>query len=260
MMFVRSRSTLGARSPARLAWAERVMAALKARPGSLRAPVRRCGEAARRPQGRLNGPPDRAEDSLATQPIPRRPHAPPQRRSAQRDHANRDHRARSAARPRPAARHVRSAVGHDAPRRRPPDLHPHAPPAGRVRRAAGRVPQLRPVVDGHRLPPVARVDPVPLRRRTTRCCRRSTARASSRTPPRASCRCARAWPRRPSAGPTVDRWHDALVPAIAPAPPAGVDVRPPLSSGRYLAAMLGLATAATIVLIAIITAIVLMTA
>jgi hypothetical protein len=39
MMFVRSRSTLGARSPARLAWAERVMAALKARPGSLRAPV-----------------------------------------------------------------------------------------------------------------------------------------------------------------------------------------------------------------------------
>ena len=37
-------------------------------------------------------------------------------------------------------------------------------------------------------------------------------------------------------------------------------VRPPLTSGRYLAAMLGLATAATIVLIAIITAIVLMTA
>ena len=40
MMFVRSKSTLGARSPARLAWAERVMAALKARPGSLRAPVK----------------------------------------------------------------------------------------------------------------------------------------------------------------------------------------------------------------------------
>jgi hypothetical protein len=39
MMFVRSRSTLGARSPARLAWAERVMAALKARPGALRAPA-----------------------------------------------------------------------------------------------------------------------------------------------------------------------------------------------------------------------------
>jgi hypothetical protein len=58
----------------------------------------------------------------------------------------------------------------------------------------------------------------------------------------------------------VDRWQDALAPAIAPAPPRGVDVRPPLSSGRYLAAMLGLATAATIVLIAVITAIVLMTA
>jgi len=58
----------------------------------------------------------------------------------------------------------------------------------------------------------------------------------------------------------VDRWHDALVPAIAPAPPAGVEVRPPLSSGRYLAAMLGLATAATLVLISIITAIVFMTA
>jgi hypothetical protein len=39
MMFVRSRSTLGARSPARLGWAERVMAALKARPAALRAPV-----------------------------------------------------------------------------------------------------------------------------------------------------------------------------------------------------------------------------
>ncbi len=40
MMFVRAKSTLGARSPARLAWAERVMAALKARPGSLRAPAK----------------------------------------------------------------------------------------------------------------------------------------------------------------------------------------------------------------------------
>ncbi len=39
MMFVRAKSTLGARSPARLAWAERVMTALKARPGSLRKPV-----------------------------------------------------------------------------------------------------------------------------------------------------------------------------------------------------------------------------
>jgi hypothetical protein len=58
----------------------------------------------------------------------------------------------------------------------------------------------------------------------------------------------------------VDRWHAALTPVIAQTPPAGVEVRPPLSSGRYLAAILGLATAATIVLIAIITAVVLMTA
>src|SRR4051812_35610512 len=36
----------------------------------------------------------------------------------------------------------------------------------------------------------------------------------------------------------VDRWHDALVPAIAPAPPTGVEVDAPLSSGRYLATML----------------------
>jgi hypothetical protein len=57
----------------------------------------------------------------------------------------------------------------------------------------------------------------------------------------------------------VDRWHEALVPVIAPTPPTGVEVRPPLSSGRYLGAMLGFATAATIVLIAIITAIVLAT-
>jgi hypothetical protein len=58
----------------------------------------------------------------------------------------------------------------------------------------------------------------------------------------------------------VDRWCEALVPQIAPAPPTGLDVRPPLTARRYLAAMLGLATAATVVLIAVITAIVLMTA
>jgi len=57
----------------------------------------------------------------------------------------------------------------------------------------------------------------------------------------------------------VDRWHDTLVPAIAPSAPSGVEVRPPFSSGRYLLAMLGLATAATLVLILIITAIVLIT-
>jgi hypothetical protein len=39
MMFVRARSTLGDRSPARLAWAGSVMAALQARPQALQAPV-----------------------------------------------------------------------------------------------------------------------------------------------------------------------------------------------------------------------------
>jgi hypothetical protein len=39
MMFVRAESTLGARSPARLAWARSVMTALEARPRSLQAPA-----------------------------------------------------------------------------------------------------------------------------------------------------------------------------------------------------------------------------
>jgi hypothetical protein len=39
MMFVRDKSTLGDRSPARRAWADGVMTALKARPGSLQAPA-----------------------------------------------------------------------------------------------------------------------------------------------------------------------------------------------------------------------------
>ena len=39
MMFVRARSTLGDRSPARLAWANGVMAALQARPQALQAPA-----------------------------------------------------------------------------------------------------------------------------------------------------------------------------------------------------------------------------
>jgi hypothetical protein len=39
MMFVRARSTLGDRSPARLAWANGVMAALQARPQALQAPI-----------------------------------------------------------------------------------------------------------------------------------------------------------------------------------------------------------------------------
>jgi hypothetical protein len=39
MMFVVARSTLGARSPARLAWANGVMAALQARPQALQAPI-----------------------------------------------------------------------------------------------------------------------------------------------------------------------------------------------------------------------------
>jgi hypothetical protein len=39
MMFVRARSTLGDGSPARLAWANGVMAALQARPQALQVPI-----------------------------------------------------------------------------------------------------------------------------------------------------------------------------------------------------------------------------
>jgi len=39
MMFVRAKSTLGDRSPARLAWASGVMTALEARPRALQTPA-----------------------------------------------------------------------------------------------------------------------------------------------------------------------------------------------------------------------------
>jgi hypothetical protein len=55
----------------------------------------------------------------------------------------------------------------------------------------------------------------------------------------------------------VDRWHDALVPVIAPQAPTGVRVRPPLSRAGFLAAALGFAFSVTLVVAAIVTAIVL---
>lgn len=55
----------------------------------------------------------------------------------------------------------------------------------------------------------------------------------------------------------VDRWHAALVPVIAPQAPPGIRVRPPLSTAGFLAAALGFAVSATLVVAAIVTAIVL---
>ena len=54
----------------------------------------------------------------------------------------------------------------------------------------------------------------------------------------------------------VDRWHAALVPVIAPQAPPGVRVRPPLSTAGFLAAALGFAVSVTLVVAAIVTAIV----
>jgi hypothetical protein len=54
----------------------------------------------------------------------------------------------------------------------------------------------------------------------------------------------------------VDRWHDALAPVIAAVPPAGVEVRAPWSSARFLVTMLAGATTATLVLVAAIAAVV----
>jgi hypothetical protein len=54
----------------------------------------------------------------------------------------------------------------------------------------------------------------------------------------------------------VDRWHDALVPMIAPQPPPGVRVRPPLSRAGFVAASLSFAVSVTLVVAAIVTAIV----
>ena len=54
----------------------------------------------------------------------------------------------------------------------------------------------------------------------------------------------------------VDRWHDALVPVVAPTPPVGVEVRAPWSPRRFVVAMLAGATAATLVLVAAIAAVV----
>jgi hypothetical protein len=55
----------------------------------------------------------------------------------------------------------------------------------------------------------------------------------------------------------VDRWHDAIVPVIAAQPPRGVRVRPPLSRGKFLAAMLGFAISVASVVAAVVVAIVL---
>jgi hypothetical protein len=57
----------------------------------------------------------------------------------------------------------------------------------------------------------------------------------------------------------VDRWYDALVPVIAPTAPPGVTVRPPLSRAGFFAAALGFAVSMTLVVAAIVTAIVLAT-
>lgn len=56
---------------------------------------------------------------------------------------------------------------------------------------------------------------------------------------------------------TVDRWHDALVPLIAPHPPPTVRVRPPLSPVAFVLAALGFAVSFTLLLIATVAAIVL---
>ena len=54
----------------------------------------------------------------------------------------------------------------------------------------------------------------------------------------------------------VDRWHDALSPVIAPAPPVGIDVHPPWSPWRFVVGMLAGSIAATLVLVAAIAAVV----
>ena len=55
----------------------------------------------------------------------------------------------------------------------------------------------------------------------------------------------------------VGRWHDALVPVIAPAPPPGVRVRPPLPPTAFLLTTIGVAVAFTLVFMAVVAAIVL---
>jgi hypothetical protein len=55
----------------------------------------------------------------------------------------------------------------------------------------------------------------------------------------------------------VDRWHDALVPVIAGHAPPGLRVRPPLSKIGFLAASLGFAVSVTLVVAAVVAAIVL---
>jgi hypothetical protein len=54
----------------------------------------------------------------------------------------------------------------------------------------------------------------------------------------------------------VDRWHDALSPLLAPAPPPGTRVRRPMTGRRFVATLLGATIGATALLVAAITAIV----
>ena len=55
----------------------------------------------------------------------------------------------------------------------------------------------------------------------------------------------------------VASWHDALSPVIAAHPPAGVRVRPPLSTRGYALAVLAFVVATTLLVIAAVTAVVL---
>jgi hypothetical protein len=58
----------------------------------------------------------------------------------------------------------------------------------------------------------------------------------------------------------VESWEQALVPVIAAAPPPGVRVRPPFSRRGYILAALAFAISTTLLLMAIITAVVFATA
>jgi hypothetical protein len=55
----------------------------------------------------------------------------------------------------------------------------------------------------------------------------------------------------------VTSWYDALAPLIAPHPPAGVRVRPPLTKRGYALAVSAFVLSTTLLVVAAVTAIVL---
>ena len=208
------------------------------------------------PDDTARPPSPRTAPDSATRLAPSAPSMPIARRipSAREDnvsHADLHHRDRGAGRPRPVADHpglragtMRLADGRlSYTRRRRRRVVFDAP--------RGRVPQLRPLLDGNGLPPLARVAPGTASSSTTPCYPPSTGRAPSRTSPRAVVQIrqglAKTARSRDDGRPLARR---ASCPRSRRLPPREVDVRSaPVAASRFLWTARASVLAATLLLV-----------